>query len=194
LSFWEYDSNRENRAKYLFVFKDADLSSHVEKSKSKPKINRILKIRQDSEDFKQICIYLIQVMFTQEKGKNILYICSSMLKSGLQNNLSKGLRSISNLTVRDALNNAMAEEMERDPNVFLIGEEVGQYQGAYKVSKGLLERFGASRVVDTPITEAGFTGLAIGAALSGLRPICEFMTMNFSLQVTPVNYFIFTGH
>jgi pyruvate dehydrogenase E1 component beta subunit len=108
-----------------------------------------------------------------------------MIKSSLQNNLGKSLRSISNLTVRDALNNAMAEEMERDPNVFLIGEEVGQYQGAYKVSKGLLDRFGASRVVDTPITEAGFTGLAIGAALSGLRPICEFMTMNFSLQVTP---------
>jgi pyruvate dehydrogenase E1 component beta subunit len=76
----------------------------------------------------------------------------------------------------------MAEEMTRDPNVFLIGEEVGQYNGAYKVSRGLLDKFGHKRVVDTPITEAGFTGLAVGAALHGLRPICEFMTWNFSMQ------------
>lgn len=86
------------------------------------------------------------------------------------------------LTVRDALNAAMAEEMTRDPNVFLIGEEVGQYNGAYKVSRGLLDKFGAKRVIDTPITEAGFAGLAVGAALHGLRPICEFMTWNFSMQ------------
>ena len=94
-----------------------------------------------------------------------------------------GRRLKSTLTVRDALNSAMAEEMERNPKVFLMGEEVAQYNGAYKVSKGLLERFGPQRVVDTPITEAGFTGLAVGAALGGLHPICEFMTMNFSLQV-----------
>ena len=86
------------------------------------------------------------------------------------------------LTVREALNTAMAEEMQRDEKVFLIGEEVGQYDGAYKVSKGLLNKFGERRVIDTPITEAGFTGLAVGAALHGLKPICEFMTFNFALQ------------
>ena len=86
------------------------------------------------------------------------------------------------ITVREALRDAMAEEMRRDPNVFLMGEEVGQYQGAYKISQGLLEEFGATRVIDTPITEMGFTGLGVGAAFSGLRPIIEFMTMNFSMQ------------
>jgi len=86
------------------------------------------------------------------------------------------------MTVRDALREAMAEEMERDPTVFLMGEEVGQYQGAYKVSKDLLEKFGRDRVIDTPITEAGFAGLGVGAALSGTRPIIEFMTFNFALQ------------
>ena len=85
-------------------------------------------------------------------------------------------------TVRDALRDAMAEEMRRDPDVFLIGEEVGQYQGAYKVSRGLLEEFGAKRVVDTPITEHGFAGLAVGASMAGLRPIVEFMTWNFAMQ------------
>lgn len=72
--------------------------------------------------------------------------------------------------------------MAHDPSVFLIGEEVAQYQGAYKISKGLVDKFGVKRVVDTPITEAGFTGLAIGASLMGLKPIVEFMTMNFALQ------------
>src|SRR6185312_16253711 len=86
------------------------------------------------------------------------------------------------LTVREALRDAMAEEMRRDPAVFVIGEEVGQYQGAYKVSQGLLDEFGPSRVVDTPITEMGFTGLGIGAAFHGLRPIVEFMTFNFAMQ------------
>jgi len=86
------------------------------------------------------------------------------------------------MTVRDALREAMAEEMRRDPSVFLIGEEVGQYQGAYKISQGLLDEFGPQRVVDTPITEHGFTGLAVGAAFAGLRPIVEFMTFNFSMQ------------
>jgi pyruvate dehydrogenase E1 component beta subunit len=87
-----------------------------------------------------------------------------------------------NMTVREALRDAMAEEMRRDPLVFLMGEEVAQYQGAYKVSQGLLEEFGARRVVDTPITEHGFAGLAVGAAFGGLRPIVEFMTMNFAMQ------------
>jgi pyruvate dehydrogenase E1 component beta subunit len=85
-------------------------------------------------------------------------------------------------TVREALRDAMAEEMRRDPNVFLMGEEVGQYQGAYKISQGLLDEFGAKRVVDTPITEHGFAGLGVGAAFGGLKPIVEFMTFNFAMQ------------
>lgn len=86
------------------------------------------------------------------------------------------------ITVRDALRDAMAEEMRRDPDVFLMGEEVGAYQGAYKVSRGLLDEFGPQRVVDTPITEHGFAGLGVGAAMAGLKPIVEFMTMNFAMQ------------
>jgi len=85
-------------------------------------------------------------------------------------------------TVRDALRDAMAEEMRRDENVFLMGEEVAQYQGAYKVSQGLLDEFGDRRVIDTPITEHGFTGLGVGAAFAGLIPIVEFMTWNFAMQ------------
>ena len=85
-------------------------------------------------------------------------------------------------TVREALRDAMAEEMRRDGDVFLIGEEVAEYQGAYKISQGLLEEFGARRVIDTPITEHGFAGLAVGAAFAGLKPIVEFMTFNFALQ------------
>ncbi|GAN99013.1 pyruvate dehydrogenase E1 component beta subunit [Komagataeibacter xylinus NBRC 13693] len=86
------------------------------------------------------------------------------------------------ITVREALRDAMAAELARDEDVFLIGEEVAQYQGAYKVSQGLLDEFGEKRVIDTPITEQGFTGMAIGAALTGLKPIVEFMTMNFAMQ------------
>jgi pyruvate dehydrogenase E1 component beta subunit len=86
------------------------------------------------------------------------------------------------ITVREALRDAMAEEMRRDKNVFLMGEEVAQYQGAYKVSQGLLDEFGDRRVVDTPITEHGFAGLGVGAAFTGLRPIVEFMTFNFAMQ------------
>jgi pyruvate dehydrogenase E1 component beta subunit len=85
-------------------------------------------------------------------------------------------------TVREALNEAMAEEMEANDKVFILGEEVAQYNGAYKVTKGLLDRFGDRRVIDTPITEMGFAGLATGAALSGLHPVCEFMTFNFAMQ------------
>ncbi|MBL4693727.1 MAG: pyruvate dehydrogenase complex E1 component subunit beta [Magnetovibrio sp.] len=85
-------------------------------------------------------------------------------------------------TVRESLRDAMAEEMRRDTNVFLLGEEVAQYQGAYKVSQGLLDEFGSDRVIDSPITEYGFTGLSVGAAFGGLRPIVEFMTFNFSMQ------------
>ena len=85
------------------------------------------------------------------------------------------------LTYRVALNQALREEMQRDPSVFLMGEEVGVYQGAYKVSRGLLEEFGAQRVVDTPIAELGFAGIGVGAAMAGLRPVIEFMTWNFAL-------------
>ncbi len=90
--------------------------------------------------------------------------------------------SVKTLSVRDALRDAMAEEMRRDDGVFLMGEEVAQYQGAYKVSRGLLEEFGDRRVIDTPITEHGFTGLGVGAAMAGLKPIVEFMTFNFAMQ------------
>ena len=86
------------------------------------------------------------------------------------------------MTVREAIRSAMSEEMRRDPDVFLMGEEVGQYQGAYKISQGMLEEFGPKRVIDTPITEHGFTGLAVGAAFAGLKPIVEFMTFNFAMQ------------
>ncbi len=86
------------------------------------------------------------------------------------------------MTVREALRDAMSEEMRKDGNVFLMGEEVAQYQGAYKVSQGLLEEFGDKRVIDTPITEHGFAGLGVGAAFGGLRPIVEFMTFNFAMQ------------
>jgi pyruvate dehydrogenase E1 component beta subunit len=85
-------------------------------------------------------------------------------------------------TVRDALRDAMAEEMRRDPDVFLMGEEVAQYQGAYKVSRDLLQEFGERRVIDTPITEYGFAGVGVGAAMAGLKPIVEFMTFNFAMQ------------
>ncbi|SEM43669.1 pyruvate dehydrogenase E1 component beta subunit [Loktanella fryxellensis] len=89
---------------------------------------------------------------------------------------------VKSTTVREALRDAMAEEMRRDDHVFLMGEEVGEYQGAYKISQGLLDEFGAKRVVDTPITEHGFAGIAVGAAFGGLRPIVEFMTFNFAMQ------------
>jgi pyruvate dehydrogenase E1 component beta subunit len=86
------------------------------------------------------------------------------------------------MTVRDALRDAMAEEMRRDKDVFVMGEEVAEYQGAYKITQGLLQEFGAARVIDTPITEHGFAGLGVGAALAGLRPVIEFMTWNFAMQ------------
>jgi pyruvate dehydrogenase E1 component beta subunit len=88
------------------------------------------------------------------------------------------------ITMREALNQALREEMRRDENVFLMGEEVAEYQGAYKVTKGLLEELGPKRVIDTPITELGFAGLGVGAAMAGLRPIIEFMTFNFSILAT----------
>src|SRR4249919_3677671 len=86
------------------------------------------------------------------------------------------------MTMREALRDAMAEEMRRDSTVFVMGEEVAEYQGAYKVTQGLLQEFGDRRVIDTPITEHGFTGLGVGAAMAGLKPIVEFMTFNFAMQ------------
>ncbi len=86
------------------------------------------------------------------------------------------------MTIREALRDAMAEEMRRDDDVFIMGEEVAEYQGAYKVTQGLLQEFGARRVIDTPITEHGFAGVGVGAAMSGLKPIVEFMTFNFAMQ------------
>ena len=85
---------------------------------------------------------------------------------------------------REALNEAMSEEMRRDENVYLMGEEVAEYNGAYKVSQGMLDEFGAKRVIDTPIAELGFAGIAVGSAMNGLRPIVEFMTWNFAI-LTP---------
>jgi pyruvate dehydrogenase E1 component beta subunit len=107
-----------------------------------------------------------------------------MMSASLSNSTTARANSpeSTTITVREALNQAMEEEMRRDDSVILIGEEVGQYQGAYKVSRGLLEKLGPKRVIDTPITEMGFAGIAVGAALAGLRPICEFMTFNFSMQ------------
>ncbi|XP_073447995.1 pyruvate dehydrogenase E1 component subunit beta, mitochondrial-like [Aquarana catesbeiana] len=86
------------------------------------------------------------------------------------------------ITVRDALNQALDEELERDEAVFMLGEEVAQYDGAYKISRGLWKKYGDKRIMDTPISEMGFAGIAVGAAMAGLRPICEFMTFNFSMQ------------
>ena len=107
--------------------------------------------------------------------------CSRLVVANLaKTNGSK--RMASSMTVRDALNQAMDEEIRRDERVFLLGEEVAQYDGAYKVSKGLWKKHGDKRIIDTPITEMGFAGIAVGAAFAGLRPICEFMTFNFSMQ------------
>lgn len=109
---------------------------------------------------------------TLKKGKGIIcrYFSTSRILSAQQ------------MTVRDALNAAMDEEMEKDERVFILGEEVAQYDGAYKVSRGLWKKYGDKRVIDTPITEMGFAGIAVGAAFDGLRPICEFMTFNFAMQ------------
>lgn len=94
----------------------------------------------------------------------------------------KNLAAVKQLTIRDALNTALDEELQRDERVFILGEEVAQYDGAYKISRGLWKKYGDKRVIDTPITEMGFTGIAVGAAMAGLRPVCEFMTFNFSMQ------------
>lgn len=107
---------------------------------------------------------------------------AEVTKEKLEEDISLENITLKSQTVREALRDAMAEEMERDELVFLMGEEVAEYQGAYKVSQNLLERFGSERVIDTPITEHGFTGLGVGAGFAGLRPIVEFMTFNFAMQ------------
>lgn len=107
---------------------------------------------------------------------------AKVLLNNRQDLVKLSQRSASEMYVRDALNSAMNEEMKRDDKVFLLGEEVAQYDGAYKVSRGLWREHGDKRVIDTPITEMGFAGIAVGAAMAGLKPICEFMTFNFSMQ------------
>ncbi|PGH23004.1 hypothetical protein AJ80_02919 [Polytolypa hystricis UAMH7299] len=106
-------------------------------------------------------------------------ICTSSLPQLRRYATPSGVKEVA---VRDALNEALAEELQSNEKVFIIGEEVAQYNGAYKVTRGLLDRFGEKRVIDTPITEAGFCGLAVGTALAGLQPVCEFMTFNFAMQ------------
>ncbi|XP_067008950.1 pyruvate dehydrogenase E1 component subunit beta, mitochondrial [Anabrus simplex] len=119
--------------------------------------------------------------------KAVVFPVSSMVVSSARLVIRRPLststvRFNQTITPRDALNAAMDEEMERDERVFLLGEEVAQFDGAYKVSRGLWKKYGDKRVIDTPITEMGFAGIAVGAAMAGLRPICEFMTFNFSMQ------------
>lgn len=114
----------------------------------------------------------------------------SIKQAGVYQSMRMGgqVRSASNesgpktMTVRDALNSALAEELDKDDDVFIMGEEVALYNGAYKITRGLLDRFGERRIIDTPITEMGFTGLAVGASLAGLKPVVEFMTFNFAMQ------------
>jgi len=113
---------------------------------------------------------------TQSSNARLPVYMGKMCKQG-----SRGMATIE-MPVREAINQAIDEEMSRDEKVFVIGEEVAQYQGAYKVTKGLFQKYGGKRVIDTPITEMGFAGIATGAAYQGLRPVVEFMTFNFSMQ------------
>lgn len=117
-------------------------------------------------------------------GKNLFKSANIVLFKNVKSKIHLSAVSPSSvqMTVRDALNSAIDEELARDEKVFLIGEEVAKYDGAYKVSKGLFSKYGETRVIDTPITEMGFTGIAVGAAMAGLKPVCEFMTFNFSMQ------------
>ena len=116
-----------------------------------------------------------------QKREQPAHVLAGHQQEAAQEEFPAGTETVS-ITVRDALRDAMAEEMRRDPDVFLMGEEVAEYQGAYKISQGLLDEFGAHRVIDTPITEHGFAGLGVGAAFGGLKPIVEFMTWNFAMQ------------
>merc|ERR1712055_1011714 len=116
-------------------------------------------------------------------GKTITFLVKTAVNSASRRALSTTAPAATKqLTVRDALNMALDEELARDERVFIMGEEVAQYDGAYKVTRGLWKKYGDKRVIDTPITEMGFTGMAVGAAFNNLRPILEFMTFNFSMQ------------
>jgi pyruvate dehydrogenase E1 component beta subunit len=120
---------------------------------------------------------------TTVSGKTMTFLVKTALNSATRRALSTTAPAASKqLTVRDALNMALDEELARDERVFIMGEEVAQYDGAYKVTRGLWKKYGDKRVIDTPITEMGFTGMAVVAAFNNLRPILEFMTFNFSMQ------------
>ncbi|CAH0559449.1 unnamed protein product [Brassicogethes aeneus] len=124
-----------------------------------------------------------QKMASITSSKTLLNLANLNLRNVARRSLStSNVVATKQMTVRDALNSALDEEIERDERVFLMGEEVAQYDGAYKVSRGLWKKYGDKRIIDTPITEMGFTGIAVGAAMAGLRPICEFMTFNFAMQ------------
>ena len=140
-------------------------------------VNSVIALIKETDEIKDI--KLMQKEDKKKKASNPNSKISPQIKKSKPEEVPN---DTSEITVREALRDAMAEEMRLDSNVFLMGEEVAQYQGAYKISQGLLEEFGEDRVIDTPITEHAFTGLAIGAAFGGLKPIVEFMTFNFALQ------------
>ncbi len=119
---------------------------------------------------------------TSAKVETAEVVASNVPKTEAITDISYASFPLRNITVRDALREAITEEMEKDDKVLVLGEEVGHYQGAYKITQGLLDKFGADRIIDTPITEYGFTGMAVGAAMKGLRPIVEYMNFSFSLQ------------
>ena len=142
----------------------------------------VLKV--DDEEVIEEEISSTEIVSKKEEADNTQKIDSSVSMGSVLNEQTETNSNWTEveITMREALNQAIEEEMNKDEDVFLLGEEVAEYDGAYKVTQGLLEKFGSKRVLDTPISEHGFTGLAIGAAMSGLKPICEFMTFNFSLQ------------
>lgn len=115
-------------------------------------------------------------------NKNILTFFNKLSPLNKSLVCTKKFHFSKTLTVRDAINAALDEELTRDEKVFIIGEEVGNYQGAYKVTKGLIQKHGPNKIVDTPIAEMGFTGISVGAAMYGLKPVVEFMTWNFAMQ------------
>jgi len=138
------------------------------------------------------CIRVVCIKMATNMGKKVLVLSKLLGRNSVaikgqchlqgRTLATSAALKVKQLTVRDALNQALDEEIERDERVFVMGEEVAQYDGAYKVTRGLWKKYGDKRVIDTPITEMGFAGLAVGAAMNGLRPICEFMTFNFSMQ------------
>ena len=140
-------------------------------------VNSVIALIKETDEIKDI-----KLMQKEDKKKKASNPNSKIAPQIKKSKPEEVPNNTSEITVREALRDAMAEEMRLDSNVFLMGEEVAQYQGAYKISQGLLEEFGEDRVIDTPITEHAFTGLAIGAAFGGLKPIVEFMTFNFALQ------------